>query len=646
MNQFRARLLLISALLIAGGAAVMVRLFTVQVLDNQRYMARSRDQTQQRRILPAKRGNILDRKGAVLASSMESTISVKPEISGLQAKRKSKPADIGRVYPLGETGGSLLGYVGKDGYGLGGVELSFENYLHGEDGWIILQKDGRNKRYRKIGLPYKEPRNGYDVFLTIDNKIQKIVQTVLRQAVEELKAKGGMSIVMEPSSGKILAMANEPPFNPNFPSNYSLENRQNRCISDVYEPGSTFKLVTAAAALQDNIKKEQDIINGNNGVFEIYGQFISDHNPYGNLTFEKALIYSSNVCFAKISNDIGNERLYRFTTDFGFGAKTGIDLPGEEAGILHQIKSWSGRTRVTMAMGQELSVTLLQMILPYAAVANGGVLVSPKICEKIVNANNETLESYKYSPVRRVLSDDVAKRLRVMMKGVVESGTGKNAAIEGVSVAGKTGTSQKPEKGSYSKTRSWSSFIGFVPAEEPVLVCAVVIDEPLNGEMGGVAAAPAFKKIMTQIISHPELEYTEKVLRENRIPKPVKQRAQQVPQICGLSKDSAQKILDSCGIKYHLSGTGTKITFQAPFLKDGETTSELVLYLDKNTTGSFRREIPYCVGRDLRDAINLVNLKGIKPYVVGSGLVKRQSPAGGSAAEAVKACTLYCSFDG
>lgn len=646
MNQYRVRLLFISALLLAGATAITVRLFTIQVLESQRYMARSRDQTQQRRILSAKRGSILDRKGEVLASSMDNAISIKPEIFDMQSSHSSKHTALERVYPLGETGGSLLGYVGKDGYGLGGVEFSFDNYLHGEDGWIILQKDGRNKRYRKIGLPYKEPRPGNDIYLTIDSDIQKIVQTVLRQTVTSLKAKGAMCIVMDPNSGKILGMANEPPFNPNFPGDYPLVDRQNKCISTVYEPGSTFKVITAAVALQENLKSEQDLIYGNNGVYEIYHQVIRDHSAYGYLTFEKALAYSSNVCFAKISNDIGNDRLYRFTRDFGFGAKTGIELPGEEAGILHPVKSWSGRTRVTMAMGQEISATLLQMILPFAAVANGGVLVQPKICEKIVNADKEIVHKYEYSPVRRILSEDVAQRLRLMMKGVVENGTGKNAAIEGVSVAGKTGTSQKPDSGSYSKTRSWSSFIGFLPAEDPVLVCAVMVDEPAKGEMGGVAAAPAFKKILTQIISHPGLEYTERVLRKNRLPVPSEQKMTPMPQVCGLSKADAKRLLDSCGVKYKFNGSGNKVNFQAPVFKDGDSIPALVLYLENGEQDGSTKEVPNCVGRDLRDAINLVNSRGINPYVIGSGLVRKQIPQGGSALDAVKACTLYCSFDG
>jgi hypothetical protein len=232
-----------------------------------------------------------------------------------------------------------------------------------------------------------------------------------------------------------------------------------------------------------------------------------------------------------------------------------------------------------------------------------------------------------------------------MMKKVVDNGTGKNASIDGVSVAGKTGTSQKPENGTYSKIKSWSSFIGFVPAEDPVLVCAVMIDEPLNGEMGGVAAAPAFKKIMTQIISHPELEYAEKVLHKNTAPFQ-KNSAVKIPQMCGLPKDSAARILNSCKMKYRFFGNGNIITYQTLLFKGEEKSPVLALYLDNSEQGLLKKEIPYCIGRDLRDAVNMIILNGIKPHVVGAGMVRRQSPPAGAAIEAVKACTLYCSFDG
>jgi len=652
MNQFRMRLFFISALLSIGGVFIVSRLFSIQILESKRYVERSRDQTQQRRILPAQRGSILDRKGVVLASSMEHSISVNSEVLGIDASGK-KQTKINRVYPLGDIAGPLLGYVGTDGYGLGGVEFVFDNYLRGEDGWIILQKDGRNKKYRKIGLPSKDPRNGYNIILTIDSDIQKIVQTVLSQTVEALKAKSGVCIVMEPHSGKVLAMANEPSFNPNVPLNYPLAQRQNRCISAIFEPGSTFKLITASSALQENIMKECDIIFGGNGIFEVYNQVIRDHEPYGYLTFVDAMAKSSNVCFAKIANEVGNDRLYKYTRDFGFGTKTGIDLPGEECGIVHPVRSWSGRTRVTMAIGQEVSSTLQQIVLPFAAVANGGILLTPRIFERIEDSREAVIDSAEYKPVRRVISEDVAARLRIMLQKVVDSGTGKKAAIEGVSVAGKTGTAQKPDSGSYSKTRSWSSFIGFVPAESPVLLCGVMIDEPARGEMGGVAAAPVFRKIMSQIISHPELEFAEKILKNNKadVPKEKKEMESReivVPQLCGVPRSSAQMLADSSGITCRMSGEGEKVTYQIPsagtILKGNQ---EVVLYLDmpESRTG-VAVEVPSCVGKDLRDAINMINISGLKPFAVGAGMVRKQSPAKGVSVKPADVCTLFCSFEG
>lgn len=644
MGQFKARIMFISAVLSLGFIAIIARLFIVQVLDSQRYVERSRDQTQQRRMLASRRGSILDRRGKVLAVSMENNFSVSPEMLGARPEDQGLNASVERVYPLGEIAGPVLGYIGKDGYGLGGAEFAFDNYLRGEDGWIMLQKDGRNKKYRKIGLPSKEPRNGYDLYLTIDNEIQKIAHNILKQTVLSLGAKSGQCIIMDPSSGKILAMVNEPSFNPNLPTHYPLSQRQNRCISAVYEPGSTFKIVTAATALQENIKKEDDVIFGNNGKFEIYDQVIRDHKAYGYLSFTNALAYSSNVCFAKIANEVGNERFYKYTRDFGFGSKSGIELPGEEGGIVHPVRSWSGRTRVTMAMGQEISSTLLQAVLPYAAVANGGIMVTPRIYERVVKGKNVVVDSGGYRPVRRIISEDVAGRLRAMLRKVVEDGTGKNAAIGGINVAGKTGTSQKPDSSGYSRTKNWSSFIGFVPAESPVLLCGVMIDEPAGGQTGGVAAAPAFRKIMSQIISHPELEFTEKILKMNTIPaKPEKKETQVLlPQLCGRDKSEVKQMLDSIGVSFELNGSGGRVTYQIPsagsFLDRG---SSLVLYLDSPAKSS---TVPDCIGKDLRDAVNMLNIGGLKPFVVGCGFVQKQAPPGGSLTRSADVCTLFCAF--
>lgn len=649
MNQFRIRLLFISIILGAGAVLVAARLFSIQVLESKRYVERSRDQTQKRRMVVAKRGSIKDRNGNALAVSMDAPIAVKSEMLGVATKKAEKTA-VKRVYPLGDIAGSVLGYVGRDGYGLGGIELSYDKYLRGEDGWEILKKDGRNHQYKKIGLPSREPRDGSDCFLTIDNNIQKIVQTVLKQTVESSRALGAMCIVMDPSTGKILAMANEPTFNPNVPSVYSLTQRQNTCISSVYEPGSTFKMVTSSIAIEEKVFKEDDILYGNNGAFEIYNQVIRDHSPYGYLTFAKALAVSSNVCFAKVSNEIGNERMYRYTRDFGFGCKTGISLPGEEVGIVHSIKDWSGRTRVTMAMGQELSVTLLQMASAFSVVANNGVLLEPQICEKVVDTKGNSIYNFDIRPVRRVISEESAKRMAKMLEKVVSEGTGKNAAIEGIDVAGKTGTSQKPDSGSYSKIRGWSSFIGFAPVENPMLLCAVVIDEPAAGEMGGVVAAPAFRKIMQQVITHPELEYAGKCIKQNSVPavQPDSSGKVQLPVICGKGKQDAVALLSGLSVKYRVEGNGNTVIRQYPkagaILTEGDT---ITIYCDDGTSsGANVTSIPDFTGMDLRDAIKLMGVEGLKPFAIGSGVVKRQKPLSGSSIRPAEVCTLYCSFDG
>ncbi len=388
------------------------------------------------------------------------------------------------------------------------------------------------------------------------------------------------------------------------------------------------------------------MIDGGNGVYEIFNQVISDHEPYGYLTFTKALSYSSNVCFAKIANEIGNEKLYSYIRNFGFGIKSGIELPGEEIGIVHPVREWSGRSRVTMAIGQELSVTLLQMTLAFAAVANGGILLQPVICEKIVDNHGDILDSAKYKPVRRILKENVASRLRTMLADVAADGTGKKAAIEGVTVAGKTGTAQKPDSGKYSRWRSWSSFIGFVPADKPELLCSVVIDEPAGGEMGGVAAAPAFHKIMTQIISHPELHFAEKILEKNTIAvNEGKVKEIVTPLLCGISKERAEKILKQAELKYQFVGNGKKISYQTPVSGTRQDKTRVItLYFDNSKINEFY--VPDCVGKDLRDAINMVNLKGLTPYVIGFGKVRKQIPASGTLIHPAEVCTLICSIEG
>jgi cell division protein FtsI/penicillin-binding protein 2 len=647
VKVFRARLFFITAILCLTMLVVMGRLFEIQIIKGREYADRSRRQSTGRRVIKATRGTIRDRRGRALATSTTPG-AVQREVSATTSPPRK------RLYPHGELAGAVLGYVGRDGYGLGGTEFAFDEQLRGEDGWTILQRDGRNKRYSRLGLPHKQPRNGADIYLTLDLWVQKIARNVLTRTTAKLDARGGMCIVMDPATGHILAMANEPGFNPNEANRYSLAQRKNRCISYNYEPGSTFKVIPAASALQEGTFNEHDTLDGNNGIFEIYDQVIRDHKPYGYLAFSEALAYSSNVCFARVANALGNDRLYKYTRDFGLGAQTGIALPGEENGIVHPVERWSGRTRVTMAIGQEVSATFLQMVMAFAAIANDGVLQEPRIHDKILTARGESIETLQPRAVRRVVSAKVATRLRRILGQVVEKGTGTRAAIPGVAIGGKTGTSQKFDRdsGTYSSERLWSSFIGFVPVENPVLVCGVMIDEPAGGEAGGSAAAPAFREIIQQIISHPELEFAENILQRQRgiEPDTAPSPAPEIPLVCGLDRQRAAELLRSLQMDFEIIGAGDTILHQSPVAGERLAGSgKLIAYANgfhhASVTGSAVR-VPNCVGKDLRDAVNAINVKGLVPYAQGAGTVTRQYPTVGALVEAAAVCTLFCSFEG
>ncbi|HEX7510972.1 MAG TPA: penicillin-binding transpeptidase domain-containing protein, partial [Chitinivibrionales bacterium] len=296
MGTFKARALFVTLIVACAFLVIVGRLFVIQIVKNGFYARQSKKQTQERSLIAAHRGAILDRKGVVLATTVDgrSPITLRgddsinePTGAGNGGKKESTVA-IKRLYPHGECAGAVLGYVGSDGAGLGGVEFYFDRYLKGEDGWAILSKDGKNNKYATLSLPSKAPRGGSDVFLTIDADIQKITENALKQAVENLKACGGMCIIMEPATGKILAMAGEPSFNPNFAVRYSLGQRLNKCINYTYEPGSTFKVLTAACALQERVMKETDTLDGNHGFYEVFDQKIRDKEAFGRLSFTEA----------------------------------------------------------------------------------------------------------------------------------------------------------------------------------------------------------------------------------------------------------------------------------------------------------------------------------------------------------------------
>lgn len=653
MNVFKARLVVMSVLVMAAFALIIVRLFTIQIIHGKEYAKKTHTQTHQRIVLNATRGRILDHNGTILAQSIERQGSVSVDAAmqprwNADTTHKNNAVAVKRVYTLGEASGPVVGYVGGEGAGLGGIEFSMDRSLHGEAGWAIVQKDGRNKRYRKSILPQKIPENGADVYLTLDATMQQILYGAVKTAVDKCGALGGMGMIMDPATGAILAMVSLPSFNPNIVSYYAVNQRQNKCVSTIYEPGSTFKALTAALALTDHVVRETDTLNADNGIYQIYHQTIRDHKAYQKLTFAQALAYSSNVCFAKVAQNFKAERFYQYSRDFGLGDKSGIELPGEEAGILNPVDKWSGRTKVTMAIGQEISVTLLQMMTTYAAIANGGILVKPRICEKIVAMNGRVSDSSSVQPIRRVMSAAVAARLRTMMAGVVTEGTGMRARTAGVPVAGKTGTSQKIcDDGAYSSKRVWSSFFGFTPVETPVLLCGIVIDEPANGEEGGIVAAPAFGEVVRQIVSNPSLSYAERIVGHKAADTIGNLVVHTVPSLCGLTPENARQKLEKQSIACQIIGKGSKVLYQVPCAGAAmATVSQITLYTVRDALSQADIIVPDCSGKSLSDAVNMLSVNGLKPFIIGTGRVTLQRPLAQSHLQNAQPCTLFCSFEG
>lgn len=410
-----------------------------------------------------------------------------------------------RIYPCGELAANIIGFVGTD-HGLEGIERDYEEYLKGKSGFKLAERDAKGNILYTLDGRVPALEHGYDIYLTIDRVIQHIAEKELAEIQQRFDPVSVVAIVLEPKTGKILALANYPSYDPNRFKDFSASHFKNRAITDLYEPGSTFKVITASAALEEKIISPKDQIFCENGSYQLAGHTIHDVHPYGWLTFKEALSYSSNIGFTKIGQKIGKEELYQYIKKFGFGEKTGIDLEGEASGLIRNVNQWSALSIGAIPYGQEIGVTPIQMASAVAAVANGGVLVKPFIVSEISNEKGVIIKKNSPTVKRRVISNDSAKLLTSLLVDVIENGTGKPAAVNGYSIAGKTGTSQKyiPGEG-YSRTKFVSSFIGYAPANDPQVLILLVVDEPKGGYYGGQVAAPSFKNIMEKTLRYLEI---------------------------------------------------------------------------------------------------------------------------------------------
>jgi cell division protein FtsI (penicillin-binding protein 3) len=536
-------------------------------------------------------------------------------LPGLQSVLEPK-----RYYPNGSLAAHVLGYVGLDGDGLGGLERSFNAKIAGEPGRLFLEKDASGKPYESYEIASKP---GNSVVLTIDQSIQYQAEQALNEAVKNSRAKSGSVIVLDPRSGDILALANAPTFDPNNVSESSADARSNWALQNIYEPGSTFKVVAFSAALEKKLARVDDRIDCQMGAVTVAGRVVHDHKKFGVLTLPEALAKSSNVAAIKLGMRVGDPTMYEYITRFGFGSKTGIELPGETGGILRKVERWQPSSIGSIAIGQEVGVTPVQMVAAFGALANDGMRIAPHIIREIRNEAGAVV--YQPQPEsRRVISAETAIALRGMLEGVTLHGTAKKAQLDGYSAAGKTGTAQKidPKTRAYSKTKFVGSFVGFAPVSNPQVVIIVVIDEPAGAYHGGDVAAPVFREVAEQILPilgvEPDIET-----------KSAPDLIAQVDQ----DPERAEKLRE----EQTLEAAERKATL--PTVDSNGGRGGEVVYA--NTTGS-GIVMPDLRGRSVRDVARTCAQLGLQFEARGEGRVFKQTPAAGS--EVSTGQTIYLDF--
>lgn len=408
-----------------------------------------------------------------------------------------------RQYPRGRLAGHILGFSNMEGVGSAGVEQRFDRYLQGVPGYREIEIDGRRREVFSLRGLDVQPQEGADVILTIDQQVQYFVEQALDKAMKEHSAKGAWAIVQRVRTGEILAMASRPDYDPNEYRTSESDRRLNRAIGFVYEPGSTFKVMVYAAALDNGLIRPDEMVDCENGSWIHSGRPLRDFHPYGILSYADALKKSSNIAAAKLALELGEEKLFNSLKEFGIGSSTGVSLPGEERGILNPRSRWTSLSVSRIAMGHEVAVTGLQMVNILSAIGNGGFMLKPRIIHQVINTKGDVVVDGQDEVLSRPVSAEAARMTCRLLARITEpGGTGARAHVPGYTVAGKTGTAQKPIAGGYSDDKNIASFMGLIPAEDPQLAIIVVVDEPQPEHTGGRVAAPVFREIAEQAVRY------------------------------------------------------------------------------------------------------------------------------------------------
>lgn len=548
MNKKRA--IILNTAIIFSFILVSLRLTDLMIVNHKRLSERATQQYMKVEDIQVRRGIIVDRRGRELALNLEleslygdpdnlnlnkedvkklaSLIEKEPrailakipdegrftwiarklapetaeKIRALDIEGLGFMTEAKRFYPKGDLAPHILGFVGVDNQALEGVELKYDKFLKTTGGKVLLERDASG---RTLSSGVDMEAKGNNIVLTIDEVLQRLVEKELDKAMLQWRAAAASAIMMDPFTGEILALANRPAYDPNRGGNASDSEKRNRAITDCYEPGSTFKIIIGVGSLEEKLVKTETLFDVSRGGIEVGGKTIRDVHKYGVLTFKEVIQKSSNVGSIMVGMKLGKEKLYKYAKLLGIGEKTGIDLPGEVSGWMHPPERWSGTSLGAISIGQEVAVTPLQILRAYTAIANGGFLVRPYVVSKIISPNGQVLASFKDKEMKRVISGKTAETFKDILKSVTEEGgTGKGASVDGNPVAGKTGTAQmiNPVTKRYSKEKYVSSFVGFVPADNPRFALIVVVYEPKGAIYGGAVAAPVFKDIANQALSY------------------------------------------------------------------------------------------------------------------------------------------------
>ena len=622
MNLMNVDALSIGKMLVLSAVAVLAwQTFNIQVLNREVYQAETKSMVTRTKNIYAERGQIMDRNGVVFAENLRDT---------------GEAEDYSRIFLQGKLASQIVGKVGYNGVGSMGMERMFDLRLRGNEGFRSIVQDAKRREIYGRSENVAEAEPGKNLVLTIDRNMQEIVEKALKDGVNEFRAASASAVVVNPYTGEILAMASYPTFDPNSKKQGVGRMAKNDIVAMSYEPGSTFKAITAAAALEDDIVSPEKVFEneGKCWRWNAKSEPICDTHIYGDMDMGEAMVQSSNIVFAKIAAEVGADKLYRMARNFGFGMKTSENLYGEESGrlLMPYELTRDDRTLKTMGFGHSVMVTPIQMVMAYAAIANGGTLMEPMIVKEWRDSKGNLVDKKEPVKVRRVISERTAASIRKMLNRVVNSGTAKMVAskkMPDVIFGGKTGTAEKynQETGKYDRDHQVASFIGLAPVEDARYVCMVLVDDPQAKHVGGLTAGPIFRRIMEGVYYHPQLSPASHALALVNMNSPCKD------DYVGMMAESAKSFaaMKKCAVRFE--GEGNRVVSARHAMEDSVG---MILTLGSVGAG----KMPDLKGLSLKDALEIAGSIRMNVEYSGMGRVVSQTPKVGEELRKGQVCKL------